>query len=194
VNLYFVRIELILWVAWVISWFAAALVWKGKSSSRLERRQFRPHFLVIVIGFYLMVLPIPFLGPLWSVGPPLGWTMVALVAAGILLAWWARIEMGKLWSGGVERMEDHRVIQTGPFAIVRHPIYTGLAMTAIGVGLTSALPTALLGAALFTGGFAFKAKVEERFLEQELGGYAEYRKRVPMLVPGLQPRFFSRRS
>jgi protein-S-isoprenylcysteine O-methyltransferase Ste14 len=124
---------------------------------------------------------------LWTVGPALGWAMVALTAAGIALAWWARIHLGKLWSGGVERMADHRVVDTGPYALVRHPIYTGLIAGAVALAVLQAKPWALAGAALFSLGFVLKAKVEERFLEREIGGYEAYRRRVSMIVP--LPRF-----
>jgi len=63
---------------------------------------------------------------------------------------------------------------------VRHPIYTGLIA---GMAVVRATPWALLGLALFALGFALKAKVEERFLERELGGYDSYRARMPMIVP-----------
>ena len=46
--------------------------------------------------------------------------------AGILFAWWVRIHLGRLWSGAITRKEGHRVVDSGPYGLVRHPIYTGL--------------------------------------------------------------------
>jgi protein-S-isoprenylcysteine O-methyltransferase Ste14 len=66
---------------------------------------------------------------------------------------------------------------------VRHPIYTGLIAAAAAMAAIRATPWALIGLALFALGFVLKAKVEERFLESELGGYEGYRARVPMIVP-----------
>ncbi|MBO0749385.1 MAG: isoprenylcysteine carboxylmethyltransferase family protein, partial [Porphyrobacter sp.] len=120
---------------------------------------------------------------LWAVGPVLGWSMIALTVAGFAFAWWARIEMGKLWSSGIERMADHRVVDTGPFALVRHPIYTGMIAGALAVAALQAKPWPILGAALFTLGWVLKARVEERFLEKEIGGYDAYRRRVSMILP-----------
>jgi protein-S-isoprenylcysteine O-methyltransferase Ste14 len=117
------------------------------------------------------------------VTPALGWSMVALTGAGIALAWRARIHLGRLWSGGIERMADHRVVDSGPYALVRHPIYTGLIMGAVALAGLQAKPWAIAGAALFTLGWALKARVEERFLEKEIGGYEDYRRRVSMIVP-----------
>jgi protein-S-isoprenylcysteine O-methyltransferase Ste14 len=80
--------------------------------------------------------------------------MEGLIVVGILFAWWARVHLGKLWSGGVERMADHRVVDSGPYAIVRHPIYTGLIAAALATAVIRATPWALLGGALFAIVFA----------------------------------------
>jgi protein-S-isoprenylcysteine O-methyltransferase Ste14 len=173
-----------LWAAWLITWHIASF-WRGRPTAKAPRREYRLHFVMIALGFFLLFNAIPRLAVpvLWPVTPPLGWTMEALTLGGILFAWWARVHLGKLWSGGVERMADHRVVDSGPYALVRHPIYTGLIAAAAAMAVIRATPWALLGLALFAGGFALKAKVEERFLNREVGGYDGYRARVPMIVP-----------
>jgi protein-S-isoprenylcysteine O-methyltransferase Ste14 len=180
----FFMIAVGLWAAWLVSWHVAAL-WRSKPTVKAPRREYRLHFAMIALGFFLLFNAIPRLAApvLWPVAAPLGWSMEALTLAGILFAWWARVHLGKLWSGGVERMADHRVVETGPYALVRHPIYTGLIAAAAAMAVIRATPWALLGLALFALGFALKAKVEERFLERELGGYDSYRARVPMILP-----------
>ena len=109
--------------------------------------------------------------------------MVALTAVGLAFAWWARIHLGKLWSGGVVLRDDHRVVESGPYALVRHPIYTGLFAAVIAMAVVRATPISLLGAALFVLGFTLKARLEERFLETAMPDYAAYRRRVGMIVP-----------
>jgi len=109
--------------------------------------------------------------------------MVGLTATGLTFTWWARIHMGPLWNGGVSRTAEHRVIESGPFALVRHPIYTGMIAGVTAVAILQARPIALLGAALFALGFTLKARLEEQFLERELPEYEAYRKRVRMIVP-----------
>jgi protein-S-isoprenylcysteine O-methyltransferase Ste14 len=188
---FFLRIEFALWAAWVVSWGLAAM-WRGKARQEAPRGLYRKHFVVITLGFYLLVLPVLGVPPLWHVTQTVGWALVGFELAGIALTWWARLVMGQLWSGGIETKDGHQVIQTGPFALVRHPIYTGMIMGLVAIALTWGRPTAFLGALLFGWGFAAKARIEEGFLEQQLGGYDEYRRRVPMLVPGL--RLFSRGS
>lgn len=180
----FFRIGIGLWLAWLVSWHIAAL-WRSRPTVKAPGRDYRLHFAIIALGFFLVFNGLPrLLRPVWwPVPPALGWSMEAVILAGIVFAWWARIHLGKLWSGGVERMADHRVVDSGPYALVRHPIYTGLIAAALAMAVIRATPWALLGAALIALGFALKARVEERFLQAELGGYEQYRARVPMIVP-----------
>ena len=63
---------------------------------------------------------------LWDVGHDGAVVLALLTIPGFLFAWWARLHLGRLWSGTVTRKADHRIVDTGPYAIVRHPIYTGL--------------------------------------------------------------------
>jgi len=180
---FYILVAASLWLAWLVSWQFAAL-WRDKPTVRAPRRDYRLLFVMISAGMILMYGVVPARQPvLWQVGPVLGWSMIALTAAGIAFAWWARISLGRLWSGGIERMAAHRVVETGPYAFVRHPIYTGLIAGAVAMAGLQAKPWPILGAALFTLGFALKAKVEERFLEKEIGGYDAYRRRVSMIVP-----------
>ncbi|MEO7570494.1 MAG: isoprenylcysteine carboxylmethyltransferase family protein [Croceibacterium sp.] len=186
---FYFKIAIGLWAAWLVSWQAAAL-WRSKPTVQAPRRDYRLLFVAIALGFFFMFNGIPRLmwPTLWPVTPVLGWSMEAVIVIGIAFAWWARVHLGKLWSGGIERMAEHRVVDTGPYALVRHPIYTGMILAAIGIAVIRATPWALLGAGLMALGFALKAKVEERFLEGEIGGYDAYRARVPMIVPFLPTR------
>ena len=81
--------------------------------------------------------------------------------------------------------EDHHIVETGPYGLVRHPIYTGFLLSAWSFALLVASPTALIGAAVLSAQMKWKAKREENFLSKELGraAYAEYSARTPMLVP-----------
>jgi len=180
---FYVEVSAGVWLVWVISWKAASF-WRAKTTAEAPRSQYRLHFVVVVLGFMLTFGVVPWQFPrLWPLGPVLGWSMAGVTMAALVFTWWARIEMGRLWNGGVSRTAAHRVIDTGPFALVRHPIYTGLIAGVWAMALLQARPLALLGAVLFALGFTLKARLEERFLEAELPGYADYRKRVRMIVP-----------
>ncbi len=83
------------------------------------------------------------------------------------------------------RKEDHRIVDTGPYAFVRHPIYTGLLVAVAAAALLEAKLISGLGFAVVVIGFYQKARIEEGFLRQELGAaaYDAYAARVPMLIP-----------
>ena len=181
----------IFWGFWVVSWMVASR-WSAPSIKR-SRGPFEDvvyRVLAVVGTIMLLVVFSPqrlLAGPLWRTGDLAGWLLAGVVAAGFLFAWWARIHIGRLWSSGVTKKVDHHVVDTGPYAIVRHPIYTGLILSALATALARATASALLGAAVLTFGFYFKARIEERFLRAELGAnsYDAYAQRVPMLVPFL---------
>jgi len=113
-----------------------------------------------------------------------------LSAAGIAFAWWGRLHLGKFWSNTITHKEDHRVIDTGPYGIVRHPIYTGLIAGMLVTGIAIGLVTTILGAILISLGMWQKGRMEEVFLSKELGedAYGAYCRRVPMIIPFLSPR------
>lgn len=179
----YVEISAALWLVWVISWKAASF-WRAPTTVEAPANGYRLHFVIAVVGFLLTFGVVPWqFERLWTAGPVFGWAMVALTAASLAFTWWARLAMGRLWNGGVSRTAEHRVIESGPFALVRHPIYTGMIAAVWGVAVLQARPLALLGAVLFALGFTLKARLEERFLAAEFPGYEDYRRRVPMIVP-----------
>jgi len=181
---FFVPLIASLWLAWMVSWQVAAL-WLNDKRAEAPRREYRGHFLIAMVGFLMVFSAWQPLPRLWPASTALGWTMVGLTVGGFAFAWWARIHLGKLWSGGVVLRDEHRVVDSGPYAFVRHPIYTGLFAAVIAMAIEQATPLALAGAALFVLGFTLKARVEERFLERSLPDYAGYRARVGMIVPGI---------
>jgi protein-S-isoprenylcysteine O-methyltransferase Ste14 len=186
-NLVYVRAAGLVWLVWFVTWMLAAF-WAGKTVSAAPRSSFRLQLGLAFVGYVILFAePLRWEPPLWQIGPTAGWSLVALVVLGLAFAWWARLHLGALWSGGVERREGHRIVDSGPYGLVRHPIYTGLILSGWAVAGIRATPLALLGALLIAVGFALKARIEERFLAAELGAadYAAYRARVPMLVPFL---------
>jgi protein-S-isoprenylcysteine O-methyltransferase Ste14 len=113
--------------------------------------------------------------------------MLAVVLIGLLVTAWARVHLGRLWSGNVARKADHRVVDTGPYGIVRHPIYTGIMVATIAMAVMRGTAAAWLGFAILTLGWYIKARLEEAFLREQLGAadYDRYASRVPMLIPFL---------
>ncbi len=177
------------WALWFGSWIAA-IAWSKRTQARPRRGAERLYSLLLYAGFALLILPTFRLnfGPrLWA--PPLAvkWIFAALAPTGFAIAWWARIHLGRDWSWNVARKEDQRIVDTGPYATVRHPIYTGILVAGVATAALEAKWPSLVGLAMFVAGLWLKARLEERFLSQELGveAYRDYASRTGMLLPRL---------
>lgn len=181
-------VMLLLWLAWVISWVLAAF-WRSRPEKRAGLGTELPYRIMLILG-YLLLFPHRhhhhFV--LFHPGPVLAWTAVVLSLAGFAFTWWARLHLGALWSGTITKKPDHHIVDTGPYGIVRHPIYTGLiwaSLCTLFAFLAGITPFQLAGFALLLLGFWLKARLEEGWLHMELGAgaYDAYRARVPMLLP-----------
>ncbi|SRR5258708_889798 len=182
----------LIWIAWLISWVVASF-WSGQTEKQAKTWKSRAYNIPIYVGGILFTPWIAaMLGekPVWHFGNGSIYVFAALTLAGISFTWWARIHLGRFWSNSITRKEGHRVIDTGPYGLVRHPIYTGLIAAILVTGVAVGTLSAMLGAVLISLGMAFKARMEEGFLTHELGAdaYGPYCRRVPMLVPFLPPR------
>ena len=176
-----------LWIGFAISWLAA-MPWSNKVEKRVGLGAELGYRIVLVIGGIIGVVPAhDDYGPqrLWIVTREEVWICIALIALGFAFSWWARIYLGSLWSGQVTKKADHRVIDTGPYRIVRHPIYTGILLAVFATTAAKGTVLGLASAPIITLGLWMKARLEERWLRQELdpGAYDAYRRRVPMLLP-----------
>ena len=182
----------VIWIGWVVSWVAASL-WSGRTEKRAATREMWLYRIVIFAGAILIApWTAQVLGerPAWQVGSYGAYAFVGVMLTGLALTWWARIHLGRLWSSAITRKEEHRLVETGPYEYVRHPIYTGLIIALLATAASEATPVAALGAVLIALGLWLKARTEERFLLTELGpdAYESYRRRVPMLVPFVSHR------
>jgi len=179
----------LIWIAWLISWVAGSF-WSGRTEKHATTSGSRAYLVAIIAGGLLLTpwtAQVLALEPLWPVGNGTAYGLASLTLMGALITWWARIHLGRLWSNSITRKEGHRIIDSGPYGVVRHPIYSGLIISILATGVAVATPAALLGALLIAFGLFQKARIEERFLTAELGAdaYGRYCRRVPMLVPFL---------
>jgi protein-S-isoprenylcysteine O-methyltransferase Ste14 len=176
-----------LWLAFGLGWLVAAA--SARAAERTESRRSRwLHLGLVGAGFVLL-----FASPL-RVGP-LGWrglgsaplsagAGVVLVVAGLALASWARIRLGRRWSGAVAITEGQRLVEAGPYRLVRHPMYSGIGLAGIGSALWVGDLAAGLGAGLIVLAYGRKARVEEAWLGQAFGpAYASYQRRVGAFLP-----------
>ena len=182
----------LIWFAWLASWVIGAF-FSGKTEKHVRTWDSRAYRLPILVGAILLlpwtatILHEP---RLWNVGTNGTYVLAVLTAAGCLFTWWARLHLGRFWSNAITRKEGHRVIDTGPYGLVRHPIYTGLIGAMLATAITVGTATAVIGAILIGIGLWQKGRMEEGFLTEELGAdaYGAYCRRVPMLIPFLPMR------
>jgi len=178
-----------LWIAWLAYWAIAAR--STKETRRQESRSSRfSHYAPLIAGAVILGWPDilgaqleqRFPGPL-AVWLSLG---VALVALGLAFSAAARAKLGGNWSATITLKKDHELIRGGPYALVRHPIYTGMLLAFFGSALAIGRWRALVGLVLLAAGLLRKMAIEERLMTEQFGeAYARYRAEVPALIPFL---------
>lgn len=175
------------WALWALSWFVAA-IWSGRTQARPVIGS-QLLYRVVTIAGAAMLFDYRGWGPdpLWRLSPLGEQVMFALAVLGFAFCWWARLYLGRLWSSSVTRKADHHIVDTGPYRLVRHPIYTGLIVAALATAIERGTIVSLIGLAVMVLGFWIKARLEESFLRTELGAadYDAYARRTGMLMPFL---------
>jgi protein-S-isoprenylcysteine O-methyltransferase Ste14 len=112
---------------------------------------------------------------------------LALLLGGTAFAIWARLALGAMWSATSTVKEEHRLRTGGPYAITRHPIYTGMLSMLLGSALLVGAGRWIVSFPVFLVLLQFKIRTEERLMLAEFpGDYPRYRRQVPQLVPGLR--------
>ena len=176
-----------LWICVGIFWLAG---WLGaKPSARTQATGLRAlQMLFEVAAFYLLLykrwLP-PFLRiRVLPDAVTTGWVGVALVAAGAGLAIWARLSLGTNWSARVTIKQQHELIRTGPYAMVRHRIYSGLLLMVLGTAVEIGQVRGFVALALAFTGWFWKSRTEDAFMEEHFGvEYLQYKRQVKGLIP-----------
>lgn len=173
-----------LWIAFITYWSIAA---RGaaatKSSESEESRRF--HTRLLNASFLFLLLPIPFLRERFLAVHA---TLVAIgfgvqIASG-MLGVWARRVLGRNWSGAITVADNHQLIRSGPYHLVRHPIYSAMLGMFVGTAIVSGEAHALIGVLLLAAAYVRKIGLEEASLRRVFGtAYDDYARTTRALLP-----------
>jgi protein-S-isoprenylcysteine O-methyltransferase Ste14 len=174
------------WLIWLVTWILAS-GWSARVASHHDLGAESPSRVLTLAAIVMLLMsywPVAW-GVLWNTPATIGWSMFLLVVLGLAFTWTARLHLGPLWSSTSAPTEDHRIVDTGPYGIVRHPVYAGLLLAVIATAIERGRIESVAATLVLIAGVSLRAKLEERFLKRDLGdeAYGSYRRRVPMLVP-----------
>jgi protein-S-isoprenylcysteine O-methyltransferase Ste14 len=184
-NLYIGWLLTALWFGWLTYWIFAS--GNTKPTARSESWQARVAYslplwiaVILLVNRHLGVLSYRFLpDEMW-----LAIAGVAPTAGGLAFAIWARLHLGTNWSAEVTVKEGHELVRSGPYALARHPIYTGLSLALVGTAIAVGEWRAVVALALAVGSFWYKLGIEERVMRETFGqAYDAYARDVKALIP-----------
>ena len=177
----------VVWIIFFVYWRIRAT--HTKTTQRLEpaaSRILRSLICLIAIALLLTTrIPLPWLYlQLWPVGFWPFWLGAAVTIAGLLFAVSAREHLGRNWSSSVTIKQGHELITTGPYAVVRHPIYTGILTGFLGMAIAISQTRGFITFALFFLAFWIKLRREEQWMRSQFGEvYVAYAHQTTALVP-----------
>ena len=179
-----------------LAWGAAALYWAAPANAAQsgEFKWYRPLRLVVLAAtFALLFWDATGIGPLGKrflpETPDFGLLGFALALGGMAIALWARFMLGQFWSDRVIVRADHQLIRTGPYAHMRHPIYSGVLLGVLGTALLLGEWRGVLAFLLLLTNYAIKAKREEQILADRFRDqFQEHVMHTGFLLPRLRSR------
>ena len=175
------------WTALLIVWIAAAFRTKRTERSASPGSRL-VEFCLLVAAFSLLFKRTLRFGPLSvRVIPetgPFQWTGVAITIVGVAFAIWARFYLGSNWSAVASVKQGHTLVRSGPYSVVRHPIYSGFIVAVLGTALVSGALGCFVALPLTVVAWRKKSLIEEGFMREQFGSeYERYMQEVRALIP-----------
>lgn len=174
----------LLFAVWLPGYFAV------KPTARIPHRARQGVTSSLLVGGFVLLLSRgatsfgPLATPLTPQVPLFGGIGLALDLAGVAFAIWARLTLGGNWSGIVTVKRGHELVRRGPYAIVRHPIYTGLLTAMVGTALTIGRPASYLGVLCGFTAMLMRVSDEDVLMAEEFPeAHQSYRARTKALIP-----------
>jgi protein-S-isoprenylcysteine O-methyltransferase Ste14 len=175
----------------VAVWVAGEVAIRVRSLLRTGAQERDRGSYLVIVGSLLVgfaggaALASAFPGAAFGEGQPaLAVAALVLLALGVALRFYAVLVLGRLFTVTVMVGSDQRVVDTGPYRFVRHPSYTGLLLAIAGILLSWGNWAAMLGLLPILAGLAYRIRVEERALTEQLGDvYRAYAQRTKRLIP-----------
>jgi protein-S-isoprenylcysteine O-methyltransferase Ste14 len=175
------------WILFVAVWLLAAVSTK-RAVYRESRAQRLRYWVLLVIAYLLLLrgrqLPYPLNLRVIPHAASIAWAAAVLCMVGLAFALWARVTLGRNWSGVVTLKEGHELVERGPYRFVRHPIYTGILTMFFATALVQGHVAGFAGALLIFASFWIKLCREEKLMLQQFPErYAAYQQRAKRIVP-----------
>ena len=173
------------WIAWLVYWVTMAFSTK-RTIERANFISYRGVVVLLILGIAAAgrLLHVSSHSRLWETTLALGVVTDFIVVAGAAFTVWARVTLGRNWSAEVTFKEGHELIQSGPYALARHPIYTGLIVMALGTAINYGRASGFGLLVALCGGLWWKARAEERIMSAHFpDAYAAYKRRVHAIIP-----------
>jgi protein-S-isoprenylcysteine O-methyltransferase Ste14 len=179
-----------------VVWIVFIVYWRVKAASTKTTQRREPAasgilralaFVVVIVILSTTRIPLPWLyRQLWPSGIWSFWIGAGVTVMGILFAVWARQHLGSNWSSAVTIKQGHELITSGPYALVRHPIYTGILTGFLGTAIAVAQVRGVIGFVLIFSVLWSKLRMEEEWMRSEFGEtYSTYAHQTAALVPFL---------
>jgi protein-S-isoprenylcysteine O-methyltransferase Ste14 len=176
-----VALAAVMWLAWVLAFLPKALAPRPKAVVR--NTEARWGIILVALGFFVVFN--------FRASEVAEWRIVLSLiigALGIVTVWTAIRHLDKQWRIDAGLNADHELIRTGPYSIVRHPIYAGMLAMLLAMGLMLSWWWAILiGLALFILGTEIRVRVEDSLLRSRFGAeFESYASHVPAYLPFLR--------